>query len=171
MIQPNELYHAVRQGWNPHAFLMYMHRKNTGGLLLEDIRYEERKKKREQAEYTRKINIHNQKTTLIPVAKPDIIEKSLPFFWKDENGRMCLKVSDIYARTSDLVYEAVELFRQHTQAYPVDIVLSPFRVPESRLNHYYHKSGIRIPYKYETTHHVDYDIMCRGLGGGVSWVL
>ncbi len=166
-MNPQDLYHAVQQGWNPHQFLMYMHRVNTGSLLLSDIKREEEMKRREQ----RKINLSNQRTTLIPIVKPDPIEKSPPFFWKDENGRMCLKISDIYASTADLIEEAVELFYQHTQAYPVDIVLSPFRVPESRLSHYYHKSGIRIPYQYDTTHHVDYDVLCKGLGGGVSWIL
>jgi hypothetical protein len=167
-MNPQNLYHAVQQGWNPHAFLLYMHRVNTGGLLLEDIKREEERKRKEQ----RKFNLANQRTTLIPVAKQlDPIEKAPPFFWQDECGRMCLKVSDIYASTADLIEEAVVLFHNYTQAYPVDIVLSPFRVPESRLSHYYHKSGIRIPYQYETTHHVDYDVLCRGLGGGVSWIL
>lgn len=170
-MNPQDLYHAVQQGWNTHQFLMYMHRVNTGGLLLSDIKYEEERKKKEQAEYTRKINLYNQKTTLIPVVKTDPVEKSPPLFYQDEYGRMSLKLSDIYASTADLVEESVELFYNYTQAYPMDIVLSPFRVPESRLSHYYHKSGIRIPYRYETNHHVDYDVLCRGLGGGVSWVL
>lgn len=166
-MNPQDLYHAVRQGWHPHQFLMYMHRVNTGGLLLSDIKREEEKKKKEQ----RKVNLSNQKTTLIPLVKPALVEKTPPLFYQDEYGRMSLKLSDVYANTSDLVYEAVELFYSNTGAYPVDIILSPFRVPESRLSHYYHKNGMRIPYRYDTTHHVDYDVLCRGLGGNVSWIL
>ena len=167
-MNPQDLYHAVQAGANPHDFLLFMYRKNSGELKLEEIKAEENKKKRQMNEYTRKINLWHQKTVLMPIVSQEEIIRAA--FSMDGFGRPCLKIVDMEATTLDLVEEAVELFHVWAEACPMDIILSPFRAPETHLRHFYHRCGSKIPYSYEIPADLDYDVKVRGLGG-VSWLL
>lgn len=166
MNNPQDLYRSILHGGNAKAFLLALHRRNTGEILLKDIKAEEQRIK-EEKERIRREKWASQGTMLIPAIIPttplaDNIMIDDPFFFVDEENRQCLKIVDVTAHTLDLIHEAVRIFYKATGVYPEKITPCPSRFGHLRMSHFYHPNGNRIPYIREFGSVIDYDILCRG---------
>jgi hypothetical protein len=157
MNQPQDLYQIVQAGGNAKAFLLALHKRNTGGLSLSEIRQE----------------IWEQQTQMIPTIPKSpplstgkliaqILAPTLQGVYVDQDGRQCLKLIDVAAHTLELVDAAVERFRKLTGSYPVEIIPCPSRYVLLKFKDFAPNGASPIPYIRDFSFPIDYDILVRG---------
>lgn len=161
---PNALYRAVQAGGNAKAFLLALHKRNTGKLVnnteeinLKDIKLEK--------------HVADMPTMMMPSIpkSPDLSTNELVAviltpqgIYKDQEGRQCFKLIDVSAHTIDLVDRAVERFYKLTGGYPVEIITCPSRYVLLRFKDFCPSGGSPIPYVRDFVRPIDYDVLVRG---------
>ena len=155
MIQhPESLYQSFQAGGDVKAFLLALHKRNTGGLKLDDIKREE---------------IADMPTMMVPAipkSPPYSTSKMIaailaPGIYRDEEGRHCFKLTDVGAHTLEVVERAAEQFRRLTGQYPAEIIPCPSRYRALRFKDFCPKGNTPIPYTSNFVFPVDYDVLVR----------
>jgi len=145
-MQPQDLYNEVRLGHDIKDFLLYLHGRNSGELMLRDTD-----------------KVEAMPTLLMSAIPPhSAIVTILPHqLYTDGEGRQCLRLDDLMADTVDLVDEAVNRFYDLTGHYPDEIVPCPSRYILLKFGHFCPVGNVLIPFSKDFVFPIDYDIIVR----------